>query len=63
MKVRMRVYISGTRDGRDWPRVGEVLTTTDREGAELCAQGYAEPVVAEPEQAVPKRRAEARKKS
>jgi hypothetical protein len=44
----MRVSISGTRDGVEWPQRGDVLVTTDAEAAELVAQGYAERVVAEP---------------
>lgn len=50
MKVTMKVQVGGTRDGATWPAIGEVLTVSDREGAELCAQGYAE-AVAEPERA------------
>ena len=44
MKVRMMFQISGTRDGERWPVVGECMVVSDAEGAELCAQGYAEPV-------------------
>lgn len=48
MKVRMKVGISGTRSGADWPLPGGVLEVDDAEGAHLCAGGLAEPV-AEPE--------------
>lgn len=44
MRVRMRVNITGTRDGQDWPRIGDTLDVPDLEGAELCANGMAEPV-------------------
>lgn len=44
MKVRMKVQISGTRDGADWPAPGEVVTLPDFEGARLCANGSAVPV-------------------
>ena len=47
MKVRMKVEISGTRDDSPWPAIGGELVVSDREGAELCEAGYAEPV-AEP---------------
>lgn len=45
MKVRMRVGISGTRSGADWPQRGQILECDDAEGAQLCAGGLAEPVV------------------
>ena len=45
MKIRMKVGISGGRaDGTYWPAAGETLEVDDREGAELCAAGLAEPV-------------------
>lgn len=43
MKVRMRVGISGTRNGQDWPPPGGLLDVDDDEGAQLCAGGLAEP--------------------
>lgn len=51
MKIRMRVTLSGLRDGQPWPARGGELVVPDAEGADLCAQGYAVPVaeVAEPE--------------
>jgi hypothetical protein len=45
MRIRMRVDISGTRNGVDWPRRGEVVEVDDAEGAHMCANGQAEPVV------------------
>lgn len=44
MKVRMKVGISGTRGGQDWPGIGEILEVDDIEGGQLCAGGLAEPV-------------------
>lgn len=49
MKVRMITAgdDSGWHDGEQWrsyPAAGEVLETTAEHGAELCAQGKAEPV-------------------
>lgn len=50
-QVQMRAWISGTRDGQDWPRVGETLTCSDAEAADLVAQGLAVPVKSAPEAA------------
>jgi len=47
MKVRMKVGISGTRSGEDWPPPGGTLDVDDEEGMQLCNGGLAEPV-AEP---------------
>lgn len=44
MKIRMKVQISGTRNGQTWPPYNEVLEVGDEEGAELCAAGMAVPV-------------------
>lgn len=44
MKVRMKVGISGTRGGTEWPGPGEVLEVDDQEGMALCQGGLAEPV-------------------
>lgn len=62
MKIRMKVYISGTRDGQDWPAVGEEIEVPDEEGADLCAAGFAEPVAkrAKVEKAVDETPAETR---
>lgn len=57
MKIRMKVAVSGTRNGRPWPAYGEVAEVSDAEGADLCAAGMAEPVADPPaakaEQATP----------
>lgn len=65
MKVRMKVSVSGLRNGKNWPEPGKTLTVGDDEGAALCAAGIAEPVAQKPkaETATKKRRAETRKKS
>lgn len=44
MKVRMKAEVSGSRNGRPWPRPGEEITVPDDEGKDLCAAGIAEPV-------------------
>jgi len=44
VKVRMKVEVSGTRNGKPWPRRGEVVDLPDAEGADLCAAGLADPV-------------------
>ena len=46
MKVRMKVQMSGTRNGELWPAVGEIVELSDAEGAKYCANGTAEPVAA-----------------
>jgi len=62
MKIRMKVYISGTRNGQNWPNAGEEIDVPDAEGADLCAGGFAEPVTkrAKVEKAVDERPAETR---
>lgn len=49
MIVRMTVRLSGTRNGQDWPGIGETVDLPDAEAADLCAAGLAVP---EPETAV-----------
>ncbi len=44
MKVRMKVDVSGTRNGQEWPRRGQVMELPDDEAAQYCANGMAEPV-------------------
>jgi hypothetical protein len=65
MRVRMKVDVSGARNGVSWPARGETVELPDSEGADLCASGLAVPVpesegaaeqaiaVADSEQAVP----------
>lgn len=44
MKIRMKIDVSGSRNGVPWPPRGGVLDLPDAEGAALCAMGGAEPV-------------------
>lgn len=44
----MKVDVSGFRDGSPWPGKGGEIVVPDVEGAELCAQGMAEPVAEVP---------------
>jgi hypothetical protein len=61
VKVRMKIRIAGSRNGIRWPEAGEVVDLPDNEGADLCSQGLAEPVVdVKPEKATAKK-AETRK--
>ncbi|MYU24021.1 hypothetical protein [Streptomyces sp. SID8352] len=43
MRVRMKVSLSGTRDGEPWPPRGRLADLPDREAADLMAAGLAEP--------------------
>jgi len=56
VKVRMKIQLTGTRNGVRWPAPGGEVTLPDNEGADLCAAGLAEPVAerAQPETATPK---------
>jgi len=54
MKIRLKVELSGTRDGVPWPPRGEAVDLPDAEAADLCAAGMADPVAERPvEKAVP----------
>jgi hypothetical protein len=44
MKVQMKVVMSGTRNGENWPLPGEELEVPDEEGANMCANELASPV-------------------
>lgn len=44
MKVRMKVAISGTRNGSDWPPIGGDIDVTKAEAEHLITAGYAEAV-------------------
>jgi hypothetical protein len=39
--IRLRIKISGTRDGEDWPNPGQNLEVSEAEAADLIAAGYA----------------------
>ena len=45
MRVRMKVYISGLRNGKGYPAVGEVMELQEGDpGDDLLRNGYAEKV-------------------
>lgn len=44
MRVKMKVSVSGARDGQSWPAVGEELDLPDEEAAQYCTAGLAVPV-------------------
>lgn len=44
MKIRLKVQISGTRNGQDWPRIGGVVDLPDEEAISYIASGMADPV-------------------
>lgn len=48
VKVRLKVSISGTRDGVEWPRAGEVADLPDAVAVDLLSAGLAAPA-GEPE--------------
>lgn len=68
MRVRMKVDVSGTRNGGRWPRKGQEIDLPAAEAADLCAAGHAERVADDDviERAVaprPEKRAAARRKA
>lgn len=44
----MKVHITGTRNGKQWPEPGGTVDLPDNVAADMCAQGYAEPVAEKP---------------
>lgn len=42
MRIRMKVNLSGTRNGEDWPRAGEITDIPTGEAQHLVASGIAE---------------------
>lgn len=42
MRVRMKIHITGTRNGEDWPAKGDDIDLPDTEAADLIANGYAQ---------------------
>lgn len=44
MKVRLHVKISGTRNGEEWPDIGDEIELPEAEAIDLCVTGAAEPV-------------------
>jgi hypothetical protein len=56
VRVRMKVDVSGSRNGVKWPARGETVEVNDEEGTQLCASGIAAPVPDdEVETALPKK--------
>ncbi len=45
-KVKMLIKLSGTRNGDDWPAIGESLEVPKLEAESLIANGFAEKVAA-----------------
>jgi hypothetical protein len=43
-QIQIAARISGTRDGVDWPAVGEIISVPDDEAADLIRLGFAKPV-------------------
>ena len=41
MQVKLKVSISGTRDGAEWPPVGSPIDLPDAEAAQMIAAGLA----------------------
>ncbi|MEE2568600.1 hypothetical protein V1638_04210 [Pseudarthrobacter sp. J64] len=41
VQVRMRIKVSGTRNGQDWPNPGDILDVPEGEAMSLIANGYA----------------------
>ena len=46
-KIEITARISGSRDGVDWPAVGDTLTVPDGEAADLVRLGFAK-ILAKP---------------
>lgn len=44
MKVKLKVNLSGTRNGAEWPAVGGVVDLPDAEAAQMLASGMASSV-------------------
>lgn len=63
MRVRMKVEMSGTRNGAPWPPRGETVEVGDVEGADMCAAGLAEPVAEDKVEQAVAPKAETRRKS
>jgi hypothetical protein len=49
MKIKMKVQMSGTRNGAEWPDVGETVDLPKEEAAKMCAAGMAIPVASKDE--------------
>lgn len=73
MQVRMKVTLSGTRDGESWPERGGTVDLPEGEALHMVAGGLAEPTdeappleeatAPEPETSTPSRRRPSTRKS
>jgi len=52
MRVTMKASVSGSRDGKSWPAIGETVDLPDEEAANLCTAGIAVPAREDEEAAV-----------
>ena len=52
MKIKLKVSISGTRDGVEWPPVGGMVDLPDLEAAQMIVAGLATELAPEVETAV-----------
>lgn len=50
MKIRMRMQITGTRNGASWPAIGGIIDLPESEAQCMIRHGYA---AAAPEQEIP----------
>ena len=48
MRIRMKIAMSGLRNGKPWPPVGQVTDLPTGEAQHLCASGIAEEVADKP---------------
>lgn len=55
MKVRMKTLLTGSVNGVRWPAPGETVEVDDQVGADVCSNGYAEPVASKPSDRTEKR--------
>ena len=51
-KIEITARISGSRDGVDWPAVGETISVPDEEAADLVRLGFAKILTKPVERAV-----------
>lgn len=48
MQIRMKVHLSGTRDGQEWPSRGSVIDLPDSEATDYINAGVADAVTTFP---------------
>jgi hypothetical protein len=42
MKIKMKINLTGTIDGQEWPAIGGVIEVADHVGADMIANRFAE---------------------